>query len=225
MTRQRGMTLVEVMISLAVLGMMIVSVWSSFKGTLTGMETTEEIQKRYSIIRNGLGRMNSELTMAYLSFNRPLTDPRHFTMFEGRDEFGTDSLTFSAFAHLRIRKDADESDQSVIQYFVEKDPKDGRTHLYRRESRRLTGDKPEDMEDYFPAYVVVEDVIEFDVQYWDVRRKEWIDEWRTMKTDMQPDRLPERVHIKLVVRDFDGQKLEFHSQVVLPMQERIDLGK
>ena len=223
---RRGMTLMEVMISLAVLSMIVVSVWSSFKGTIDGIATTEEMQKRYSIVRNGLARITSELSMSYLSFNRPLGDPKHYTMLEGRDSFETDSLTFSTFAHLRIRKDANESDQTVVQYFVMKDPEDStRTHLYRRATRRLTGDLPERLEDFFPAYVVVEDVVSFDVKYWDNRQFEFIDEWRTMATDMQPDRLPERLKITIGVVDFDGEVVEFTAQAIPMMQERIDLGK
>lgn len=222
---QRGLTLIEVMISFAVLGMMVMSVWSSFKGTMKGMETNEEIQDRYAIVRNGLARVTSELTMAYLSHNRPLDDVKHYTLFEGRDSFESDSVTFSAFAHQRIRKHANESDQSVIQYFIMQDPDDSsRSHLYRRESRRLTGDKPEDMEQFFPAYVLIEDVVSFDVKYWDNRNFEWLDEWRTMQLDMQADRLPERVLVKIGVRD-GGEIVHITAQAVLPMQERIDLGK
>lgn len=224
--RSRGMTLIEVMISFAVLGMIVVSVWSSFNGTLKGIEITEKQQQRYSIVRNGLARMTSELTMAYLSKNRPLDDQRHFTLFEGRDNFDTDSLTFSSFSHLRVRKDANESDQTVLQYFVEKDPEDGsRTHLYRREARRLTGDLPEDMEEFWPAYIAIEDVVTFDVKFWDTQRTEFVDEWRTTKIDMQPDRLPTRVKITLGVRDFDGEVVTFTSQAVIMMQEAIDLGQ
>ncbi len=224
--RSRGMTLVEVMISFAVLGMIVVSVWSSFSGTLKGIEITEAMQQRYSIVRNGLARMTSELSMAYLSKNRPLDTTRHFTQFEGRDNFDTDSLTFSAFSHLRVRKDANESDQTVVQYFIEKDPDDGsRTHLYRREARRLTGDLPENMEEFWPAYIAIEDVVNFDVKYWDTQQEDWIDEWRTTKVDMQPDRLPARVRITLGVKDFDGETVTFTSQAVLMMQEAIDLGQ
>ncbi len=224
--RSRGMTLIEVMISFAVLGMIIISVWSSFDGTLKGIEITERMQQRYSIVRNGVARMTSELSMAYLSKNRPLDDTRHFTMFEGRDNFDTDSLTFSAFSHLRVRKDANESDQTVLQYFIEKDPEDGsRTHLYRREARRLTGDLPEDMEEFWPAYIAIEDAVTFDVKYWDVLKEEWVDEWRTTKVDMHPDRLPTRVRITLGVRDFDGEIVTFTAQSVVMMQEAIDLGQ
>jgi general secretion pathway protein J len=220
------MTLIEVMIAMAVMTMMVVSVYSSFNGTVRGMEVAEKIQTRYGIVRGGMARMTSELSMAYLSFNRPLTDQKHYTLFEGRDSFEEDSVTFSTFAHLRIRKDANESDQSVIQYFLQADPEEqGRTHLYRRESRRLTGDIPEDMEQFFPAYVLIEDVVSFDVKYWDDRKREWADEWRTMQVDMHPDRLPQWVEIKVGVRDESGETLMFTARAALLMQERIDLGK
>ncbi|MCB9567201.1 MAG: prepilin-type N-terminal cleavage/methylation domain-containing protein [Myxococcales bacterium] len=222
----RGMTLIEVMIALLIVTMMVVAVWASFRGTLRGMRATEDLQSRYGMIRNAMGTMSREISMAYLSLNRPAGQDKHYTLFEGRDSFDADSLTFSSFAHLRIRKDADESDQSVIQYFLAKDPKDAsRTHLYRRETRRLTGDRPEKLEDYFPAYVLCEDVKGFDVKYWDNRRIEWIDEWRTMMTDLQPDRLPERVKITMTIRDHTGKDVKYTTQVQLFLQESIDLSK
>jgi general secretion pathway protein J len=214
------------MVAMAVLSMMVASVWQGFRGTLRGIEATEEIQLHYSTIRSGLSRMASEMSMAYLSFNRPLDETVHYTLFEGRDNFEEDSVTFSAFAHLRLRKDANESDQCVIQYFLAPDAEDpSRTHLYRRESRRLTGDLPERLEEFFPAYVLIEDVSVFDVKYWESRNEEWIDEWATMRTDMQPDRLPERVWIRIGVVDDEGDVEQFNVQTILMMQERIDLGR
>jgi general secretion pathway protein J len=223
--RSLGLTLIEVMISMAVMSMIVMSVWSSFRGTLDGMKLTEDVQLRYSIVRNGLVRMQSELEMSYLSFNRPLDDIRHYTLFDVADSGKRDDLTFSSFAHLRVRKDANESDQTVLQYFVEKDPEDStRTHLYRRETRRLTGDRADQFDEYFPAYVLIEDVEEFNVESWDERQREWLDEWRTTKNDMQPDRLPTRVRVTIVVRD--GEDLvKFTMQSVIPMQEKVDLGK
>lgn len=222
---QLGLTLIEIMISMAVMSMIVASVWSSFRGTLDGMALTEEVQLRYSIVRNGLVRMQSELEMSYLSFNRPLDDVRHYTLFDVADSGKRDDLTFSTFAHLRVRKDGNESDQTVIQYFIEKDPEDSsRTHLYRRETRRLTGDRADQFDEYFPAYVLIEDVEEFNVECWDERQREWLDEWRTTKNDMQPDRLPTRVRIKVTVRDGDDL-VPFTAQAVIPMQEKIDLGK
>lgn len=220
------MTLIEVIVAMAIITMMIAGVWASFRGTVRGMKATEKIQTRYGMIRNAMGTMSRELSMAYLSFNRPASEVRHFTLFEGRDGFDADSLTFSSFAHLRIRKDANESDQSVIQYFLAKDPKDvSRTHLYRRETKRLTGDLPERLENFYPAYVLCEDVKEIDFKYWDVRKIEWVDEWRTTQKDLHPDRLPTRVKMTMKIKDQTGKLVSYTTQVPLIMQEKIDLSK
>ncbi len=223
---QRGMTLIEVIVAVAIITMMIAGVWASFRGTIRGMKATEKIQTRYGMIRNAMGTMSRELSMAYLSFNRPSSEVKHYTLFEGRDGFDADSLTFSSFGHLRIRKDANESDQTVIQYFLAKDPKDAsRTHLYRRATRRLTGDLPERLENFYPAYVLCEDVKEIDFKYWDVRKIEWVDEWRTTQKDLHPDRLPTRVKMTMKIMDQTGKLVTYTTQVALFMQEKIDLSK
>lgn len=229
MTRRsaRGLTLVEILIAVVIMTMMTVSVWVSFGTTMGGMRHAEQVQIRYSQIRNALSRMTAEMSMAYLSFNRPADEERHFTLFDGREQFNADSVTFSAFAHVRMRKDGNESDQSIIQYFLERDPKDGtRTHLYRRETRRLTGDTPERLIEYSPAYIFCEDVKTFDVKYWDVKKLDWVDEWRTTKLDMHPDRLPERVKITLGIYDkVAGKDVKYVTQTLLLMQEKLDFSK
>ena len=220
------MTLIEVLVAMAIVTMMMASVWSSFSATVTGMEMTEDIQQRYATIRNSMDRMAGEISTAYLSFNRPPAETRHFTLFEGRGSTAGDSLTFSSFSHLRIRRDSNESDQSIIQYFLADDPEDSsRTHLYRRETNRLTGDLPEDLRRYAPAYVMCEDVTSLEFRYWDPTREEWLEEWRTTAVEAQPDRLPPRVEIKLGITDAEGKIQYFVTQTTLPMQEKIDLGK
>ena len=225
--RRRGLTWIEILVAVAVMTMMTVSVWTSFRSTAQSMRYAEQLQVRYAIIRNSMSRMSAEISMAYLSFNRPPDEDRHFTLFDGRDQFDRDNLTFSAFAHLRMRKDADESDQSVIQYFVDRDPLEpGKTHLFRRESRRLTGDTPEKMGELFPAYIFCEDIKSFDVKYWDTKKVDWVDEWRTTKLDMQPDRLPERVKITIGIKDPGSTKeIKYSFQTLLFMQEKLDFSK
>ncbi|PRQ03655.1 Pseudopilin GspJ [Enhygromyxa salina] len=220
------MTMVEILVAMAIVSMMMFGVWRSFSATITATEVTEEVQERYSTIRNSMDRMSAEISSAYLSFNRRPEETRHYTLFEGRSSTSGDSLTFSSFAHLRIRRDANESDQTVIQYFLAEDAEDSkRTHLYRRETRRLTGDLPEDLRRYAPAYVMCEDVESLEFRYWDPSREDWLDEWRTTAIDQQPDRLPPRVEIKMGIKGEDNEIQYFVTQTTLPMQEKIDLGK
>lgn len=226
-TRSRGLTMVEILVAIAVMTMMTLSVWTSFRSTAQSMKYAEQLQVRYSIVRNTLSRVAAEMSMSYLSFNRPADEERHFTLFDARDQFNRDSITFSAFAHLRMRKDANEGDQSVIQYFIERDAVDStRTHLFRREARRLTGDTPDKLQEMFPAYIFCEDVKTFDLKYWDNKKNEWVDEWRTVKKDMQPDRLPERVKITLGIMDPNNEReIKYTVQTLLFMQEKLDFSK
>lgn len=221
-----GMTMIEALVALAIVAMMLVSVWTSFGSTVTSMEETEKIQDRYNMLRNAMDRMAAEISMAYLSFNRPRGETRQYTFFEGRQEGESDSLTFSSFAHLRVRKDSNEADQTILQYVIEDDPEDSkRKHLYRRETKRLTGDLPEHVYRFAPAYVLCEDVESLELRYWDPTRLEWLDEWRTTSLDQQPDRLPTRVEIRLGFYDETDELVYLVTQVPLAMLEKIDLEK
>ncbi|TPV93377.1 MAG: hypothetical protein B7733_20745 [Myxococcales bacterium FL481] len=225
MRSSRGMALMEVLVATAILGMMVASIWSSFSVTVRGMERTEVVQQRYAGVRLALSRMTSELAMAYLSFNRPADENRAFTLLEGRNDFESDMVTFSSFAHLRIRKDSNESDQTVIQYFLSPSADGSEQHLFRRESRRLAGDRPEDLGDFVPAYILCENVASLNVKYWDVKEEEWRDDWSTLSNDAQPDRLPKRIMIDLGIRDEDGEIEHFFAQTELFLQEKIDLAR
>ncbi|MEE9386280.1 MAG: prepilin-type N-terminal cleavage/methylation domain-containing protein [Nannocystaceae bacterium] len=225
MKRARGLALIEVLVAMAILSMMVFSVWSTFSSTLSGMERSEKIQLRYSMVRTALSRMTAELGMAYLSFNRPPDEAKHFTLFEGRNEFDADTLTFSSFTHLRLRKDAKESDQTVIQYFLGPDRDGEGVHLYRREARRLTGDLPEHLGEYVAAYILCEHVEFLDFKYWDVKEEAWRDDWSTVSNDAQPDRLPTRVMIRLGIRDGDEEIEIYSAQTQLFLQEKVDLGR
>ena len=215
--------MVEVLVALAIISMMTMSTFVAFNNTRKASTEFEAVQVRYHGIRLAMNRMATEISLAYLSQNRPAGEEKHYTLFEGREDFGSDNLTFSSFAHLRVRQGAKESDQTVIQFFVEEDD-EGVINLYRRESRRLEGDLPEQMVQFVPAYILLEDVQSLKFDYWDPSRREWREDWSTVRNDAQPDRLPSRVKITLEV-DNDGESEFFTTQTVILMEEKIDLSK
>lgn len=225
-THARGMALIEVVVAMAIMSMVVVAVWSSFQTTVKAIELSEQSYDRYQGIRGALNRMANEISLSYLSFNRPPDEAKHYTLFEGRPGAEGPTLTFSAFAHLRVRKHANESDQSLIQYFVAQDPNDsGRKHLFRRETPRLTGDLPEELERYAPAYILCEDVERIEFMFWDQLEEDWRPEWSTVSNDAQPDRLPQRVMISLILVDDEGEESRFTTQTTIYMQEKLNLSQ
>ena len=220
--RRRGFTLIEVMVSVAILAMMSTLVWSSFKQTSLTKKNVESQALRYRTVRLALDRMAKELTMAFLSQNEDTSQPERRTRFVGKQQGTVHNLAFSYFGHQRLYEDAPEGDTAMVMYFSEPDrEKRGTTNLMRRESRRLGYLKPEELSG--ETDVMCDDVVQLKLTYYDSRDKQWREEWNTTSADGQPDRLPSKVKIVLTVHDERGQEVPFTTQVHIAMQEPLNL--
>ena len=197
--RQAGFTLIEIMLSMAILASMLSLVWGAFSIGARGKRRAEEIAGHYYQIRLSLNRMVREISMAYLSKNDQVAPiwPRTFFINE-RNSKG-DRLMFSYLGHMRLNENAKESDQAIITYYVAPDPDNrSQNNLMRRESRRLGVERP--LEDG-PAYVLLEDIDEIHFEFFDEQANEWREIWNTRAVDGQPDRLPTKVRISLTMRN------------------------
>jgi general secretion pathway protein J len=204
-----GFTLVEIMLAIAILTTMLTLVWASFSLTAKSKAKAEAISERYHQLRLAMHRMSREISMAFLSKNEITGTLRPRTMFVGKRESQIDELTFSSFAHMRLREDAKESDQSLITYFAAPDPEDrSRTNLMRRETRRLGVEKPGEEG---PAYVMMEDVVGLHFEYFDATANEWREAWNTTSADGQADRLPAKIRILLTIRDEKDKEVTFRT--------------
>jgi general secretion pathway protein J len=221
MRRERGFTLIEVMIAVAVLCLMMVIAWGSVVQTIIANKHFGAIEDRYREARNALGKIASDLSMAYISGNedRSAQEPR--TFFIGDSAGDSANLRFSTFAHVRLYADANESDQTVIGYFTAPDPVDRRTtDVMRRESRRMSwqGEKW----DAVPGQsdVLFANVTRIKISYFDVRANEWKDGW-TSQGEGTAARLPTRVKIALTFVDDDGKEITLSTQQELMLQEQL----
>ena len=220
--KQRGFTLIEIMVSVAILAMMSTLVWSSFKQTSLTKKNVESQAMRYRTVRLALDRMSRELTMAFLSQDEDTSQPERRTRFVGKQQANIHQLTFSYFGHQRLYEDSPEGDTAVVMYYAEPDrEKRGTTNLMRRESRRLGNIRPEELAG--ETDVMCDDLVQLKLTYWDSRAKQWREEWNTMSADGQPDRLPAKVKIVLTVHDERGQEVPFTTQNHIARQEPLNL--
>jgi general secretion pathway protein J len=218
MRRARGFTLLEIMIACGILAMVTTLVWGSFKQTFHTKTAVEAQSGRYRTVRVALQRMSRELSMAYLSQNEDTNQAERRTLFQGKHSSQIDEVRFSYFGHQRLYQDANEADTAQVQYFGGRNRDDSRkVDLYRRETRRLQNYKPEDQPN--EVDVVCDDIVSLKLDYWDVRDKQWREEWVTTSADGQPDRLPGRIRITLTVHDERGKEVPFSTEVRLAMQE------
>ena len=127
---QRGLTLVEVLVSVAVLAMIATLIYGTFDALSRAKKGEAQRGDRTRQARAALDRMSREMQSAYLSMHTPTvpTLQTRVTAFMGKNGSPYDRVDFTAFAHLRTNRDAKESDQAEIGYFAVPDPdKDGKT--------------------------------------------------------------------------------------------------
>jgi general secretion pathway protein J len=217
--RRRGMTLVEAMVAITILAIVSSMVWSGFSQTSRNKRRLEERSDRYHVIRMAMERMTRELSMAFTSIHVNQNPSLQFskTIFAGTDSSGEDRVDFTSFSHQRLYRDAHESDQNEISYFVARDPEDASKRvLARREQNRID----DDPEHGGRIQILVEDVEAFDLEYLDPDSGEWSRTWDTNQIAMQPNRLPMQVKILLEVKDPRNpeETVTFGTRATIPIR-------
>ncbi len=212
--RQRGLTLVEIMIAMAIMAFMMMLAWSTIKNASDARVNFEALEERNQEVRVAMARMVYDLEAAHLSSNEDQTIDNRRTMFIGKDE----ELRFSTFAHVSLWADANESDQAIVAYYLDDDREQaGVDNLYRKELRRLSNEtwtsEPAELD------VLLRNVDKIELEYWDWKDKKWQDTWDSTKADGERNKLPTRVRITLHYKTPRGDELKVSTQARLLLQE------
>jgi len=203
--RLAGITLVEVMVAVTILAMVTLMVWSGFSQTARTKRELSEVLDRSHAIHSAMGRMAREISMAYVSAQRN-PDPNlraMITAFVGVDHGERDRLDFNSFSHRRLYRNAHESDQNELSYFLAPNPEDGgRGYVLARRQQSRPDDAPGRGGE---VQVLLEGVEELQFEYLDPVSMEWLDTWNSDPdaADAQRNRLPAQVKIRVVVVDLD----------------------
>jgi general secretion pathway protein J len=217
---QSGLTLVELMLSLGLLALMMFLAWSTTKGTVQIKKGLEQTQVRNHEVRVAMSRMVRDLSAAYLSNNENTnaTNEQRRTLFVGKSSGTVDELRFSTLAHEPLWANANESEQTSIQYMAESDPeKSGQTNLVRREQRRLSD---ENFKSELAEYdVLLHNVERVKLEYWDWQDKDWQERWDSTAADGERNRLPTRVRITIELKNSEDKEFKYTTQARLLLQE------
>lgn len=215
---RRGFTLLEVILAVTVLALIGTMIYGGFSQTALNKARIEEDVDHSRVVHMALERMTRELTMAFVSTHvNPSLDLRvSNTAFIGKDGGREDRIDFTSFSHRRLYRNAPESDQNEISYFVTEHPDDPDVMvLARREQNRID----EDPRRGGKSQILVENVEELNFDYFDPLLSEWVDNWDTVNTLAQPNRLPTQVRIRITVQDPRRRKSSqtFGTRVAIPI--------
>jgi general secretion pathway protein J len=216
--RDAGFTLMEVMVAIAILAMVSTLIWTAFAQTSRAKKVVEASNDRYHQAMIAMRRICSDLSMAYITQNINQQAITTESVFIGHND-DPDTLDFMAFAHRRRLKDVKESDQCELGYRLVEDPEDrDRRNLVRREAFQVD-DEPEKGG---RTQILLEDALEFDLEYYDPAMDQWEKEWDTTQVTGHPNRLPTQIRVKLVIRGSrKDEELTFVTQTPIGMTEPV----
>jgi len=210
-----GFTLVEVLVAMGITALIGALVAGSFVSVDRANRVVADQGDRYGASRVALTRMARELSMAFLSDHYDTTQYREpLTVFIGKEE----SVLFASLAHERLWLDARESDQMVVEYTLDDDPKDRDAQaLFRREKVRIDNEPDRGGR----KDLVADHVLSIRFRYFDPKKNEWVREWSSKGTD-HPKELPSRVQIELETKLSDGRKEKFVTEARIAMTKALD---
>lgn len=215
---KRGFTLLEVLLAVSVLALVGTMIYGGFSQTALNKARVEGDVDQSRIVHMALGRMARELSMAFVStHSNPSLDLRVVdTAFIGTDRGKDDRIDFTSFSHRRLYRNARESDQNEISYFVTEHPDDPGTQVLARREQNRIDDTPQRGG---KSQILVENVEELNIEYLDPLLSEWVQTWDTEDVLAQPNRLPTQVRIRLVVKHprRRGETEAFGTRVTIPL--------
>ncbi len=235
--REQGFTLLEMLVALGILGLMSIIIFSVFTLSAKASARMDRIEERHHTAVVALRWLTRDLACAFVSNHMNIRDPQSKTLFEGE----SDHILFTYLGHERLVSEAKESDEGVVEYYLQQGDGEG-MDLVRREKPIIDMDPDKGGR----VAVVATNVKEFKLKYWDSKQEEWKDEWQVDMEDalksgvggnltgpaavgtgrlvqmakekaLKRFKLPPRVYIRLVLTDDDGNEYPFETQARIHM--------
>ena len=176
--QKRGMTLIEMMVALAIVGILSAMTYASMSYAMEAQERSRMVHGRYHAARLTLERLKRELSTAFLSLHQS-EDKRTITTFEG----DRSRVLFVSSSHEPIQRNARQSDQVEIEYKLER--MDGDQVLVRRVKQYIDDSPGKGGHEE----VVVTGVKAFFIEYYDKNKEDWRSDWSVRVEDAEEMRV------------------------------------
>jgi len=185
-SRLKGFTLVEILISLAILAMIVASTFTIFRSASKSWQKGEIRSERYHNARTAIGRMSADISQAVLNNS-------YLCKFIGEK----DSVSFISF----VSESSGTFELSEIEYWLDK----GKKLLMRSDDI-----EPDyDFSTYDHSDILSDNISELEFSYYNGTA--WTDSWHSDKA--LGIGLPKAVRIKIRVEDKSAKEGEFFEVI------------
>jgi general secretion pathway protein J len=189
---ERGFTLLEVLLALAILAVIVTSIYQSFSTASRGVHQAEKVRDGTDEARTLLARMTTDLANAYVN---PAMTETFFKGTKSEDEETKqryDGVYLTTLTNWR-RPGTQELALWEVGYYFQERPEEKKRILIRKEKRELSKDVPP--LEGGTEYELTDDVAGMQLRYSN-DGKTWVDEWQ--------QRLPPKV-VEIVLTLADGR--------------------
>lgn len=227
--KQRGLTLVEMLVAMTILAFISVLVFASVDGMRRSRANVDRVIGRYREARLAMNRISRELQSAYLSAHAPIDESLRVvqTIFKGEPGSPASRIDFNSFSNRRLLANSRESDQVEISYFGSEDPnQNGVIDLARR-----VAPPDEDPETGGKVEVLATDIDLFELTYLDPLTGRWLEEWDSSSIMSKKGTIPLQVKVVLVLnggersREDGGRgKIRLVQKISLPIQDTLNFA-
>jgi len=223
--RNRGFTLVEVMLAVAILALIVTILYGAFAGSIKSMEISSEGGDIYRRARIVLNRMTQEISCAYLppvqapvqgeetQETQEISDIQYAFIGEDRteDELPRDTLSFTTAA---LPLHGPSHGLKEVGYYLVPDPETEEPSLLMRED--ITPD--DRIDEGGRSRLLAEGIWGIDFTYYDERGREW-NRWDSTSYIFD-GRIPRSVRISLFFKDERGEPLSLTTTAHIEMGGR-----
>ncbi len=207
--RDKGFTLVEVLVVASILVVVMGIVYGSLSASLRSKEICEEGVEAYRRGRLILERMSREISSAYIPIGINLPDVKYIFRGEDGEEdgFPRDTLNFTSTA---LPIEGLPHGVKEVGFYIAPDPETGKPVLFLREDTTCD----DDPEGGGKRYLLGRGVSGLDFTYYDSQGREWR-VWDSTYTPLGVE-LPRMVKISLFLEDKRGEVILLSTKVRIP---------
>jgi prepilin-type N-terminal cleavage/methylation domain-containing protein len=217
---KRGFTLIEILVAVALLGLMTGLIFAAVSSMFTISKDMDALVEANHMARVSLNRMSRDLSQSFLTLNQGIEE-RTKSVFIGE----RDRVVFAYVGNVPVKAGELQTDQGVVEYRLGGTTEDKEGRKLIRRFKPHIDDSPEDGGE---EYVMATGVKKLQFEYWSKEDEDWESSWTAddpLAADEPGFILPNRIKIRLEMYDAIGEVHVFETQTLVYMTRPLLFGQ